>query len=152
MLFLSVHRAYGSELQIYPKDKHHTLQSYEIGVEHKVKTNSHVAFVFKNTLEGKTATTEGEFRVAPKYKVKAIIVTLVLINLDKRVVNKVPLIAARDGGNIYKFSIPYPYTPDYEYCVFNVKLLVELTKRENAIDGFEPKVIQKINRMYLSKV
>jgi len=128
------HDIYSEELPLYPKNRQYALHEYEIGVETRVATNINMEFTFKNTVDlmkDWSASTEGTFIIEPEYKVMFIKVHYVLVNKDKKVVRVVFVLNQGESENIIKFSCTYPYSPDYEYCVFHIMLLlIENTKPE----------------------
>ncbi len=122
-----IYNIYAEELPLYPEDREYALGIYEIGVENTIITDSGLEITFKNTHMGDgTVLTNGTFVIDPIYRVKMIVAQYVLVNKDKRVVRVLNIVNDKSGKNIVRFSHTYPYTPDYEYCVFHIKFDVEI--------------------------
>ena len=97
---------------------------YEIGVESKVIIDTNIELTFKNTyMEDGNILTEGVLTTNPKYEVIAIKVEYVLVNKDKQIIRVLTIVSKVNAKNVIKFSHTYPYSPDYEYCVFHLMLL-----------------------------
>ena len=124
ILLISARSVRAEELPLYPEDSQHALMVYEIGVESKVIIDTNIELTFKNTyMEDGNILTEGEFVVSPKHEVIVIKVEYVLVNKDKQIIKVLSVISKVNGKNVIEFSRTYPYSPDYEYCVFHVRLL-----------------------------
>lgn len=128
--------AYSIELPLYPKDKHHALSPFEIGVEERIVADKHIEFTFKNTLEeNDIVLTEGIFVIAPDLTVDTIQVQYILVNNDKQIVRVVDVLDEENPDNLIRFSVTYPYDTEYEYCVFHIKVMLNKIDQQEVIDN-----------------
>jgi len=133
LVLLTIFDAYAEELPLYPENRQYSLMTYEIGVETTVVTDVDVEFTFINFYkDNKKVLTKGVFIIDPIYRVEFLKVQYVLVNKDKRIVKVIDLLNDKSRKNIVRFTHVYPYSPDYEYCVFHIVIDVELIRVEEA--------------------
>ncbi len=126
---------YSAELPLYPKERHHVLIPFEIGVEKGVVVGNCIEFIFKNTLEeNNIVLTEGTFVVTPDYIVDTIQVQYILLNNNKQIVRAVDVLDEENPDNAIRFSVTYPYDTEYEYCVFHIQVMLKKIHQQEIIN------------------
>jgi len=128
ILLIVVFRA-SAEDKYYPEPER--LNHFSYGVEESTD-GGFVSFKFQNDYNSdKTVTTKGHFIFPVYIRIVRIAINYVITDADNKVLRTVNIISKPEDGNVYQFTVTYPFMAEYEKCIFEVFFVGEEIEEES---------------------